>query len=219
MLRSVARLQGSRLNASHASLAFAAPGRRRAAGSTRAAAAMDKVAFGEGLPGYEAGPKAAPGIIVLQEWWGVTDIIKDQALMLSKEGFRVLVPDLYKGKVGVDAEEASHLMNHLDFKAAVAEMKAAADYLRSTGSSKVGAVGFCMGGALTFAAAQHAGVDCAAPFYGIPDPAICQPDAIKVPVQAHFGKLDALQGFSDPASIAAVYEKMKAAGCDVDLFM
>jgi carboxymethylenebutenolidase len=44
-----------------------------------------------------------------------------------------------------------------------------------------------MGGALTFAAAQHAGVDCAAPFYGTPDPAVCTPDEIKVPVQAHFG--------------------------------
>jgi dienelactone hydrolase len=44
-----------------------------------------------------------------QEWWGVTDIIKDQAVMLSKEGFRCLVPDLYKGKIGVDAEEAHHV--------------------------------------------------------------------------------------------------------------
>jgi hypothetical protein len=65
-------------------------------------------------------------------------------------------------------------MNNLDFKAAVQEVKQAADYLRSTGSGRVGAMGMCMGGALTFAAAQHAGLDAAAPFYGIPDPAICQ---------------------------------------------
>jgi dienelactone hydrolase len=65
-------------------------------------------------------------------------------------------------------------MNHLDFKAAVSEVKAAADYLRGSGAAKVGVVGFCMGGALSFAAAQHAGVDCAAPFYGVADPAICQ---------------------------------------------
>jgi carboxymethylenebutenolidase len=64
-------------------------------------------------------------------------------------------------------------MNNLDFKAAVGEMTDAVSYLRSTGSPKVGVCGFCMGGALSFAAAQHAGVDCAAPFYGIPDPAIC----------------------------------------------
>lgn len=64
-------------------------------------------------------------------------------------------------------------MNSLDFKAAVGEVTDAVKYLRSSGSKKVGCVGFCMGGALTFAAAQHAGVDCAAPFYGTPDPAIC----------------------------------------------
>lgn len=187
--------------------------------ATRAAGAMEKVTFGDGLPGYEAGPKAAPGVVVLQEWWGVTDIIKDQALLISKEGFRVLIPDLYKGKVGVDAEEASHLMNHLDFKAAVSEVKAAADYLRGSGAAKVGVVGFCMGGALSFAAAQHAGVDCAAPFYGVADPAICQPPSIKVPVQAHFGALDSLQGFSDPDTIAKVVDAMKAAGCPVQLYM
>ncbi len=65
-------------------------------------------------------------------------------------------------------------MSNLDFKAAVEEMKQAVSYLRASGASKVGAVGFCMGGALTFCAAQHAGIDAAAPFYGTPNPAICQ---------------------------------------------
>ena len=45
---------------------------------------MEKITFGDGLPGYEAGPKDAPGVVVLQEWWGVTDIIKDQAMLISK---------------------------------------------------------------------------------------------------------------------------------------
>lgn len=65
------------------------------------------------------------------------------------------------------------LMSNLDFPAAVKELKQAVEYLKSTGATKVGVCGFCMGGALSFAAAQHAGVDAAAPFYGIPDPAIC----------------------------------------------
>eukprot|EP00882_Tetradesmus_deserticola_P011083 GHRQ01011718.1.p1 GENE.GHRQ01011718.1~~GHRQ01011718.1.p1 ORF type:complete len:281 (+),score=86.17 GHRQ01011718.1:216-1058(+) len=182
---------------------------------------MEKVSFGSsGAVGYEAGPKDSPAVVVLQEWWGVNDIIKEHAhLIADAGGFRVLIPDLYKGKVGVDKEEASHLMNNLDFKAAVAELTDAVVYLRSTGSPKVGVVGFCMGGALTFAAAQHAGVDCAAPFYGIPDPAICDPAAIKVPVQAHFGELDTMKGFSDPASIQKVVDSMKAAGAPVELFM
>ena len=64
-------------------------------------------------------------------------------------------------------------MSNLDFPKAVTELGEAAEYLRSTGSPKVGVVGFCMGGALSFAAAQHANVDCAAPFYGVPSPDYC----------------------------------------------
>ncbi|GFR47075.1 hypothetical protein Agub_g8762 [Astrephomene gubernaculifera] len=173
---------------------------------------MEKVTFGNGLPGYEIGEKTAPGLIVIQEWWGVNDIIKNHAETLSKDGFRCLIPDLYKGKIGVDAEEASHLMNNLDFKNAIEEIKQAVDYLRSSGSNKVGAVGFCMGGALTFCTAQHAGVDAAAPFYGLPPAAICQVEAIKVPVEAHFGLLDKIEGFSDPKTAKEAEEKMKAAG-------
>ncbi|EIE18786.1 dienelactone hydrolase, partial [Coccomyxa subellipsoidea C-169] len=109
---------------------------------------LEKTSF-EGIPGFVGGPKNRPGVIVLQEWWGVTDEIKEQAEHLSKLGnYRVLIPDLYKGSIGVDAEEASHLMNNLDFKAAVEEIKTADKWLRETGSSKVGATGFCMGGAL-----------------------------------------------------------------------
>eukprot|EP00775_Hariotina_reticulata_P010146 gene10146-10304_t len=181
---------------------------------------MDKVSFGSQQVGYEVGDKAQPAVIVLQEWWGVNDMIKELATKLSQEsGYRCLIPDLYKGKIGVDAEEASHLMNSLDFKAAVSELQEAVTYLKESGSKNVGCVGFCMGGALAFAAAQHAGVECAAPFYGSPDPAICDPAAIKVPVQVHSGQLDTLKGFSDPQAIKAVVEKIEAAGGLVELFM
>lgn len=191
-----------------------------ASSASASAGSMEKVGFGAGHVGYEVGAKDLPGVVCLQEWWGVNDIIKEQAGLIAARGFRVLVPDLYRGKVGLDAAEAEHLMSSLDFPAAVKELGEAVAYLRSTGAPKVGCVGFCMGGALTFAAAQHAGVDAAAPFYGIPDPAICDPAAIKVPVQAHFGELDTLEGFSDPKSIAAVVEKMRAAGAGpVELHM
>jgi carboxymethylenebutenolidase len=70
-------------------------------------------------------------------------------------------------------------MTNLDFPAAVKELGEAVSYLKSSGASKVGVVGFCMGGALTFAAAQHAGVSAAAPFYGIPDPAICDVSVVE----------------------------------------
>lgn len=179
---------------------------------------MEKITFGNGLPGYEIGDKSAPALIVIQEWWGVNDVVKEIATLLSKDGFRCLVPDLYKGKIGVDAEEAAHLMNNLDFKNAVEEMKQAVDYLKATGSAKVGAVGFCMGGALAFCAAQHCGVAAAAPFYGTPHPAVCEVEKITVPVEAHFGKLDGHSGFSDPAAAKAHEEKMKAAGCDATFY-
>ncbi|PNG99844.1 hypothetical protein TSOC_014366, partial [Tetrabaena socialis] len=67
--------------------------------------AMRQVTFGTGaLPGFEAGSTSAPGVLLVQEWWGVTEIVKQQAELIAAEGFRVLVPDLYKGTVGVDME-------------------------------------------------------------------------------------------------------------------
>ena len=105
--------------------------------------------------------------------WGITEEIKGQALKLSSQGYRCVVPDLYKGKLGVDAEEASHLMNNLDWPAAVEELKITAKWLRDSGAPKVGVTGFCMGGALTMIATQHSeDVTCGAVFYGIPDPAV-----------------------------------------------
>ena len=80
---------------------------------------MERVSFGDaGIPGYECGEKSAPGVIVLQEWWGVTENIKKQALFISSKGYRCLVPDLYKGKLGVNVEEAHHLMSNLDWPGA-----------------------------------------------------------------------------------------------------
>ena len=73
-----------------------------------------KSAAGEAIPGYAGGIVGAPAVIVIQEWWGVTDQVKKIAERLSKAGrYRVLVPDIYKGKVGVDAEEAHHLMSNV----------------------------------------------------------------------------------------------------------
>ncbi len=67
---------------------------------------MEKVTFGDDLPGYVCGDPTHPGVVVVQEWWGVTETIQAHALRISKEGYRVLVPDLYKGALGVNVEEA-----------------------------------------------------------------------------------------------------------------
>lgn len=118
---------------------------------------MKAIRFGPNgsIPGFEVG-QGQLALIFVQEWWGVTDVVKQQAVLFSQSAgqFRVLVPDLYKGVVGVDREEASHLLTSLDYHLAVEEIGHAARYLLSTGSTKVGITGSCMGGALSFAAAQ-----------------------------------------------------------------
>lgn len=109
-------------------------------------------------------------------------------------------------QIGVDAEEAHHLYSHLDFPGAVEDIRGAAVFLRAGGSKRVGVVGFCMGGALTLAAAARAPevVDCAAPFYGIPPLALADPSTVTRPIQGHFGDKDAMAGFSSPADAAAL---------------
>jgi carboxymethylenebutenolidase len=170
--------------------------------------------FGSG----SVGPK--PGVIVLQEWWGITPEIQQQAEKIAQNGFDVIVPDLYRGKLGVDAEEASHLMSNLDFIAAVDDIRGAIEHLQSKDKNrKVGITGFCMGGALTLASAGLVkGIACAAPFYGIPDPRLCDPVNIKIPVQAHFGELDTMKGFSDPEAAALLKKKLEQAGVEHEVF-
>ena len=93
-----------------------------------------------------------------QEWWGIDENIKAKATKLAKAGYRVLIPDLYKGKKGVDAEEASHLMENLNWDHALYDLSDAAEHLLAEGSPTVGITGFCMGGALTLGAlskSQH----------------------------------------------------------------
>lgn len=136
---------------------------------------------------------SAAGIVVLQEWWGLVPHIKDVAARLAKDGYLALAPDLYHGKSTVQAAEAQHLMEGLDWSLAVREITAAVTFLREQGCRKVGVVGFCMGGALAVLAAANAGVDAAVAFYGFPpDPAaVNKPSA---PTQILFG---ANEGFFD----------------------
>ncbi|KAK9827756.1 hypothetical protein WJX74_000860 [Apatococcus lobatus] len=175
---------------------------------------LTSVKFGKGdLPGFVAGPKTGPAVIVLQEWWGITDEIKRQATYLQQQtDFQVFIPDLYHGKIGVDAEEASHMMNNLDWPRAVDEIKEAVKYVKEQGASQVGAVGFCMGGALACLAAEHAGAAAAVPFYGTPDPALGHPDKVKAPLQFHVGKEDAFKGFADPETVNNWAKKNTEAG-------
>src|SRR5918999_5365899 len=127
---------------------------------------------GSDCNGYLSAPARndnAPGMVVIQEWWGLNDQIKGVADRLAGLGYRALIPDLYKGKVTVDAAEASHLMTNLNFGDAAAQnIRGAAQHLKKT-SAKVGVVGFCMGGALTIVSAMYVPEgDAYSSWYGFP---------------------------------------------------
>src|ERR1700683_5275446 len=109
---------------------------------------------GKKVDGYLAEPKAAnaPGIVIIQEWWGVNDQIRGVADRLASAGYRALVPDLYRGKSTVEAEEAHRRMSGLNFgDAASQDVRGAVQFMKAR-SKKVGVTGFCMGGALTLLA-------------------------------------------------------------------
>jgi carboxymethylenebutenolidase len=150
---------------------------------------------GKKAPGYYTAPDGAanaPGVVMLEEWWGVTDHIKHTADELAQSGFRVLVPDLYRGRTAAVGDEANHLMQGLDFgDAATQDARGAAQYLKSSGSKKVGVIGFCMGGALTVLAAMYdPEFDAAVTFYGYPPPEAGDPGGIKIPLQGHWATHD-----------------------------
>ncbi|HEX3822922.1 MAG TPA: dienelactone hydrolase family protein [Mycobacteriales bacterium] len=147
--------------------------------------------------GYLAVPESGsgPGVVVIQEWWGLTDYIADVADRLAAEGFVALAPDLFGGTVAHDADEAGALMMGLPVDQATRDLAGAVDFLldhEAVTSSSVGAIGFCMGGGfvLLLAAQQGDKVAAAVPFYGV-GPAV--PDAyasITAAVQGHYGEKD-----------------------------
>jgi len=131
------------------------------------------------------------GVVIIQEWWGLNDQICGVADRFARAGYNALAPDLYKGRVTQDPDEAGHMMNGLDFPGAThQDIRGAARHLLDT-SSKVAVMGFCMGGALTLASAVHV-PECSAGicFYGIPPDEFASPKDIRVPFQGHFANQD-----------------------------
>ena len=159
---------------------------------------------GKACSGYYAEPEKggkSPGIVVIQEWWGLNDQIKGVADRMAQAGYRVLVPDLYRGKVALEAKEAEHLMKGLNFgDAAGQDIRGAVQYLKQSGP-KVAVMGFCMGGTIAFlAACKLNGLSAAVCYYGgqIAKNADEKP---KVPTQMHFGDQDASIPMTDVETI------------------
>jgi carboxymethylenebutenolidase len=169
---------------------------------------------GKDVNAYLAQPTAGrpgPGVVVIQEWWGLNDQIKGVADKLAASGYRALVPDLYRGKVALAANEAEHLMNALDFAdAAGQDLRGAVQHLKASGCAKVGVTGFCMGGALTLLSAVNVPeLDAAVVWYGYPPLDYVDASKIKAPLMGHWATDDV------PFPIAKVAElerKLRAAG-------
>lgn len=165
-------------------------------------------------PGYlaEARDAKAPGVVVIQEWWGLQGQIKSVCDRLAEAGFHALAPDLFGGKVVPyhDSAAAQAAMGSLDFKAATDQaVRGAIQFLKGRGG-KVGLTGFCMGGALAVIGAVHIPeLDAAVCFYGLPPENVAAAKDIRVPFQGHFATQD---DWCSPAVVADFEKKLKAAG-------
>ncbi len=162
-----------------------------------------------------ANAKNAPGVVVIQEWWGIDDEMRSIADRLAKAGYRALVPDLYRGKLALEANEAEHLMKDLNFgDAASQDIRGAVQHLKATGSAKVAVTGFCMGGALTILSAGLVPeCDGTVVWYGYPPLEYVDAQAIQKPMLAHWALHDE---FFSIAGVGQLEQKLKAAGVDYD---
>ncbi|HXG37123.1 MAG TPA: dienelactone hydrolase family protein [Dehalococcoidia bacterium] len=166
---------------------------------------------GETLSAFLARPEGAgpfPGVVVIQEWWGLEDHIKDVTQRYAREGFLALAPDLYHGKLANEPSEAQKLMMALDMNRASKELLKAADYLAQhplTRGRKIGATGFCMGGGLALTlACDSPHIQAVAPYYGINPNPIDKVANIRGPVLAVYAE-------HDNFSTAEVREQLKEA--------
>lgn len=168
--------------------------------------------------GYLSLPAAGggPGVIVLQEWWGLVPHIKDVADRFAAEGFVALAPDLYHGAATKSPDEAGKLMMALDIDRTEKDLRGAVNYLldhERVTSAQVGTVGFCMGGVLSlYAATKNEQVGACVVFYGI-HPKV-EPDLpnLQAPVLGIYAEND---GSVPPTAVHALEEKLKSLGKDV----
>jgi len=172
----------------------------------------EKVAFtsnGHACEGYLAKPAfgKGPGVVVIQEWWGLVPHVMDVCDRFAKEGFVAIAPDLFHGKTTTAPDEAGRLLMELDVERAGSEIAGAGDYALSRpecSSKSFGVVGFCMGGALVqYAATSNPKVGAAVSFYGGFKKVPLKWENLRAPILLIYGEMD--DGV--PASEAAPLEK------------
>jgi carboxymethylenebutenolidase len=178
---------------------------------------------GHNATGYLVKPPSGsgPGVLVIQEWWGLDDDLKKMADKLAASGFVALAPDLYHGKVAghTEMDKAAELMNTMPPDRAGRDMSGAIDYLAAHSASPkgVGVVGFCMGGMLALIIAANRGdkVKAVVPFYGFPQGPM-EPDWSKLSasVSGHMAENDS---FFPPDKAKALEDKLRKMGKDCTL--
>jgi carboxymethylenebutenolidase len=174
---------------------------------------------GRSTPGYLSLPASGrgPGVVVIQEWWGLVGHIKEVADRFAAEGFVALAPDLYHGEVATEPDTAGKLMMSLQMDKAAKDLSGAVAYLRghdAVAPKKIGSVGYCLGGGLSLFLASIQPTDACVIYYGVLPGA--QPDLSRVrcPVQGHFAQNDQ---FASPQGAGELAGKLGALGVSVDL--
>ncbi len=175
---------------------------------------------GRTASGYLAIPEKGngPGVIVIQEWWGLVDHIKEVCDRFANEGYVALAPDLYHGKTTKSPDEAGKLMMAMQIDEAEKDLRGAIQFLidqPATTGKKVGTVGFCMGGALSlYAATKNPQVGACVVFYGgHPNVKPDLPD-LQAPVLGIYAERD---GFVTPAVVHDLERELKALGKSVEM--
>lgn len=170
--------------------------------------------------GYLAIPEkgSGPGVIVIQEWWGLVDHIKNVCDRFANEGYVALAPDMYHGKTTTSPDEAGKLMMALQIDQAEKDLRGAIQYLLNhdaTKSDRVGTVGFCMGGALSlYAASKNEQVGACVVFYGI-HPNV-KPDLpnLRAPVLGIYAEKDKS---TPPEAVRDLEQQLMALGKSVEM--
>jgi len=181
----------------------------------RAGRDIEFASNGERVRGYLALPprKSGPGVLVLQEWWGLVDHIRDVADRLAREGFVALAPDLYRGKTASDPDAAGRLMMDLELPRAARDLDGAVAALlgeTATAGGTVGVIGFCMGGQLAlFAGTRNRRIGAVVDCYGIHPNVKLELAGLAAPVLGIFAERDA---FVPLAAARALEAELRAAG-------
>ena len=179
---------------------------------------------GNTASGYFVTPSSGsgPGVLVIQEWWGLDSGIKEMADRLGAAGFVTLAPDLYHGELAghTEMDKAAKLMQSMPPDRAGRDMSGAVDYLSNHAavtSNGIGVVGFCMGGMLSFIIASNRPdkVKAVVPFYGFPQGAM-EPDWSKLTasISGHMAEHD---DYFPPAAARALEAKLRGMGKSVTL--